>query len=181
MYLSFYIYLRNQRITMAKGGKHIVLAWLLIASLMPVHIVKALHFHNVTEDISSHSNIPHSHDPDNCCICQFFLSPFIESERIQTLFFRLLPLNVFHLKPKSVIPIYVLYLSELLLYILFSVDIIIKALITKACLTACINFIRVRFRCFFQGCFSVFTKLITSYLTSKNGKKTERKHKNDLI
>ena len=69
---------------MAKGGKHIVLAWLLIASLMPVHIVKALHFHNVTEDISSHSNIPHSHDPDNCCICQFFLSPFIESERIQT-------------------------------------------------------------------------------------------------
>ena len=158
MYLSFYIYLCNQRITMAKGGKHIVLAWLLIASLMPVHIVKALHFHNVTEDISSHPN-----------------------EYKQTLFFRLFPLNGFHLKLKSVIPIYVLYLSELLLYILFSVDIIIKALITKACLTACINFIRVRFRCFFQRCFSVFTKLITSYLTSKNGKKTERKHKNDRI
>ena len=97
---------------MAKGGKHIVLAWLLIASLMPVHIVKALHFHNVTEDISSHSNIPHSHDPDNCCICQFFLSPFIESERIQTDF--ILP-------------------------------------------------------------------FISFELTSKNGKKTERKHKNDLI
>ena len=103
------------------------------------------------------------------------------NEYKQTLFFRLLPLNGFHLKPKSVIPIYVLYLSELLLYILFSIDIIIKALITKACLTACINFIRVRFRCFFQGCFSVFTKLITSYLTSKNGKKTERKRKDDLI
>ena len=101
------------------------------------------------------------------------------NEYKQTLFFRLFPLNGFQLK--SVIPIYVLYLSELLLYILFSVDIIIKALITKACLTACISFIRVRFRCFFQRCFSVFTKLITSYLTSKNGKKTERKHKNDLI
>lgn len=103
------------------------------------------------------------------------------NEYKQTLFFRLFPLNGFHLKPKSVIPIYVLYLSELLLYILFSVDIIIKALITKACLTACINFIRVKFRCFFQRCFSVFTKLIASYLTSENGKKTERKHKNDLI
>ena len=167
---------------MARGGKHIVLVWLLIASLMPVHIVKALHFHNVTEDISSHSNIPHSHDPDNCCICQFScLLSSNPNEYKQTLFFRLFPLNGFHLKLKSVIPIYVLYLSELLLYILFSVDIIIKALITKTCLTAYINFIRVRFRCFFQRCFSVFTKLIASYLTSENGKKTERKHKNDLI
>ena len=48
-------------------------------------------------------------------------------------------------------------------------------------LTACLNFTRVRFENFFGVCFSVFMRMIAGYLTSENGKKTGRKHKNDLI
>lgn len=69
---------------MMKGRKRLVfIAWFLILSLLPVYIVKALHFHCVTEDATTHANASHAHDSDNCSICQFILSPFVEVGQLQ--------------------------------------------------------------------------------------------------
>ena len=62
------------------------------------------------------------------------------------------------MKTKSVIPIYALYLSEPLLYILFSVDIIIKALIIRAYLKfrTCLNFTQIFLRTVLENVFLFF-------------------------
>lgn len=65
-----------------KRRNRIIIAWVLLLPLLQVSIVKATHFHDTEESLTSHTAMPdHSHDSDDGCtcpICQFFLSPFIE-------------------------------------------------------------------------------------------------------
>ena len=58
----------------------IVTAWVLLLTLMPLYIVKAVHFHNDGSSISMHdSGHHHQASDDGCLICHFLLSPFTEA------------------------------------------------------------------------------------------------------
>lgn len=66
-----------------KARRRGIVAWMLLMALMPFFMVKTLHYHEA--DKSSDSPLSamsgHQHTPqDNCLICQFMLSPFIETE-----------------------------------------------------------------------------------------------------
>lgn len=57
-------------------------------ALMPIYIVKAVHFHESESVAVSHSSQDgHSHSSDTCPICHFFLSPFVESPALHIVFF----------------------------------------------------------------------------------------------
>lgn len=59
----------------------IVTAWVLLLTLMPLYIVKAVHFHDDGSSISIHdSGHHHQTSDDGCLICHFLLSPFTEAE-----------------------------------------------------------------------------------------------------
>lgn len=64
----------------AKG--RIGIAWLLFMTLMPLFVVKTVHHHEKIETAACQSaNGEHSHNPcDQCPVCQFTLSPFIQAE-----------------------------------------------------------------------------------------------------
>lgn len=48
-----------------------------------MYVVKAFHVHCVTGDSATHSDASRTHNPGDCYICQFTLSPFTEAEQIQ--------------------------------------------------------------------------------------------------
>lgn len=56
-----------------------IIAWLLVLTLLPVNIVKALHFHDTDNVTGTHVKTPYSYNTDSCCICQFILSPCTEA------------------------------------------------------------------------------------------------------
>lgn len=66
-----------------ESRKRIVIAWILLLSMMPIVVVKGLHFHS--DDAVMHLQHSASGDFsggnsfDDCAICHFFLSPFVET------------------------------------------------------------------------------------------------------
>lgn len=58
-------------------------AWLLLTTLMPFFVVKAVHFHQENDTPTCQSGERHSHTPDDCAICHFILSPFTQAESFQ--------------------------------------------------------------------------------------------------
>lgn len=58
------------------------MAWLLLAALMPLSVVKTLHHHESRTPVSHCSDEAPSQLPcdDDCVICQFSLLPFTPSE-----------------------------------------------------------------------------------------------------
>lgn len=64
----------------------VVLAWFLLVSLMPLYVVKALHYHCVERDSAenscSHNDSSH-HSLENCPICHFYLLPFTENSLLR--------------------------------------------------------------------------------------------------
>jgi len=62
-----------------KAKSRIVVAWLLFITIMPVFMVKAMHHHE--ETVVCHSEDGHAQHPcDQCPVCNFILSPFIQAE-----------------------------------------------------------------------------------------------------
>ena len=77
-----------------KAKSRIVIAWVLLITLMPLFVVKAVHFHDKTSACQSTKG--HTHSPgDQCLICQFTLSPFTQAESLQIHVF----VSVFDLEP----------------------------------------------------------------------------------
>lgn len=67
-----------------KAKSRIIIAWTLLVTLMPLFVVKAIHHHESNDTSACHSSKGHSHTPgDQCLICQFMLSPFIQAESPQ--------------------------------------------------------------------------------------------------
>ena len=67
----------------------VVIAWALLFALMPITIVKATHFHHNEDAAVPHSALAgHAHDAgsEDCPICNFFLSPFVETSDIHFAF-----------------------------------------------------------------------------------------------
>ena len=60
----------------------IVIAWVLLLTLLPLGFVKATHFHAHEREAASDNpaTVPAHSDEESCPICNFFLSPFIETE-----------------------------------------------------------------------------------------------------
>ena len=60
----------------------IIIALVLLMSLLPMVIVKATHFHDSASIVSIESSeTSHSHSgaaDNDCPVCQFFMSPFVE-------------------------------------------------------------------------------------------------------
>lgn len=56
----------------------LIVAWLLLLVFMPMNMVKTFHHHADTSAHDTEQKASHSHD--NCQICQFVLSPFLEAE-----------------------------------------------------------------------------------------------------
>jgi len=84
---------------MKKNNKKIVfIAWMLLVTLMPFYVVKVLHHHDVkccSEEKHSSQKGGSHHDTDDCPICHFILSPFIESQPVRLLIFlTLIPADV---------------------------------------------------------------------------------------
>ncbi len=65
---------------------------------MPINVVKSFHHHNDTDTTSSQQQSSNAtgHEHHNCPICDFTLSPFIQSESIHVTLFiaELLPYKV---------------------------------------------------------------------------------------
>lgn len=61
--------------------KRVRISWLLLATFMPLFVVKALHHHEEKDTVLvSCSDTHHSHDTcDDCAICKFSLSLFTEA------------------------------------------------------------------------------------------------------
>ncbi len=74
-----------------KCRNRVIAAWLLLIALMPVYIVKAVHFHDVKDGVACNSSeAGHSQSgADACPICHFFLSPFTETPVVHIAFFAL--------------------------------------------------------------------------------------------
>ncbi|WP_455640256.1 hypothetical protein [Parabacteroides sp.] len=71
----------------AERRKQIYLAWLLLLVMLPFFIVKITHRHELKEVdccTTSHTDKgeSHSQNPDDCLICHFFLSPFLETHSL---------------------------------------------------------------------------------------------------
>lgn len=78
-----------------KAKSRIVIAWVLLITLMPLFVVKAVHFHD-SKTSACQSTKGHTHSPgDQCLICQFTLSPFTQAESLQIHVF----VSVFDLEP----------------------------------------------------------------------------------
>ena len=54
------------------------LAWMLLMTFMPLSVVKVFHNHSEETCTDAHSGKSH-HTCETCPICQFMLSPFIET------------------------------------------------------------------------------------------------------
>ncbi|WP_293651012.1 MULTISPECIES: hypothetical protein [Parabacteroides] len=71
----------------AERRKQVFLAWLLLLVMLPFFVVKIAHRHELKEVTcctASHADEgeEHSQNPDHCLICNFFLSPFLESHSL---------------------------------------------------------------------------------------------------
>jgi hypothetical protein len=66
----------------------ITIAWMLLVALMPLQIVKSLHYHeSVVSSSCSHHGCHGDNDFQHSCpICNFTLSPFVHSETPQFTF-----------------------------------------------------------------------------------------------
>ncbi len=65
----------------------ITIAWMLLIALMPFQIVKSVHYHESAVSSScSHHNCDGDDFQHSCPICNFTLSPFINSETPQLTF-----------------------------------------------------------------------------------------------
>ena len=75
-----------------KYRNRVLAAWVLLIALMPVYIVKAVHFHDAKDSVACHSqSAGHSQNSSDACpICHFFLSPFTETTPAHIAFFALL-------------------------------------------------------------------------------------------
>ena len=80
--------------TKKRQRQRAVIACMLLLTLMPFFLVKAFHVHGEHSCVS-HNEQGHSrHDsPENCTICLFTLSPFIEAGILYTIIFRLADLS----------------------------------------------------------------------------------------
>jgi hypothetical protein len=67
----------------AKRNRKII-AWVLLLSLLPIFVVKTIHFHDVDDAMlyNHHAagDLQAGVNGDACAICHFFLSPFVETE-----------------------------------------------------------------------------------------------------
>ncbi len=71
-----------------KGKNRIIIAWALLLALMPIYIVKAVHYHDVKDATACHSAAAgNSQSSDTCPICHFFLSPFVEAPAVHVCFY----------------------------------------------------------------------------------------------
>ncbi|MBC5646327.1 hypothetical protein H8S77_26010 [Parabacteroides sp. BX2] len=79
----------------AERRRQIFLAWLLFIAMLPFFVVKITHRHDPGEAVCCSSDTDktehHSQNPDHCLICNFFLSPFLETHSFDLHF--LLALN----------------------------------------------------------------------------------------
>jgi len=71
----------------AERRKQVFLAWVLLLVMLPFFVVKIAHRHELKETTcctASHTEKgdTHSQHPDHCLICNFFLSPFLESHSL---------------------------------------------------------------------------------------------------
>lgn len=80
----------------------IVVAWLLLVTLTPVYVVKALHYHEAELDVEMPYSICVSccHVHHDCPICNFVLLPFIPIKTFFLVFFAVLACDVL-VKPFS--------------------------------------------------------------------------------
>lgn len=95
--------LHNFAFTMLNRAKRkyrlrIGIAWVLLLTLMPFHVVKAFHFHEPCTSAACHHDCEsdsNSSRPDSCPICHFTLSPFVQVSSLQLCFIaELLPYEV---------------------------------------------------------------------------------------
>lgn len=81
---SLYLRHRLKNGMRTKTKNRIIVAWVLLIALMPLFIVKSIHYHSEKKMISCHSEKGSAQLPaDECVVCQFTLSPFTQGETIQ--------------------------------------------------------------------------------------------------
>lgn len=60
-----------------------IIAWALLLSLLPIFVVKTIHFHDVDDAMlfqhHAAGDLQTDGSGDACAICHFFLSPFVET------------------------------------------------------------------------------------------------------
>lgn len=68
--------------------RRIIMAWLLLATLVPIALVKTFHHHEVDLNVMSvKGNVNAYHAYCNCPICHFLLFPFLVTGKLFALFF----------------------------------------------------------------------------------------------
>lgn len=80
-------YLFREPLMKTERKKQVVFAWMLLLVMLPFFVVKITHRHELKEAVcctASHDGEgnEHSSAPDHCLICNFFLSPFLESQSL---------------------------------------------------------------------------------------------------
>jgi len=88
--IKYYLYLQR-KIMERTNRNRIIIACALLLTFLQVSIIKAVHVHHHDDlEISQTAAHEHSHDSeegDTCPICNFFLSPFIETTAFNFTFF----------------------------------------------------------------------------------------------
>lgn len=89
--MSVFCYICTEFISMKREKiTRVVIAWVLLLSLMPVFIMKSLHFHNDGGVMLYHhspaGDLQSNCGGGSCAICHFFISPFVETESVHFTF-----------------------------------------------------------------------------------------------
>lgn len=80
-------YLFREPLMKSERRKQVVFAWMLLLVMLPFFVVKITHRHELKEAACCTASHPgedgdHAPAPDHCLICNFFLSPFLESQSL---------------------------------------------------------------------------------------------------